>query len=338
MTTNSMNRRTFVGSAVALAALGIPRLSSAAELEAFNITITHYPGQDYALPVVVAQELGYMAQAGIDVKSIVGSSGGGTTVRNISQGGLRVGEAATSAVIKAILSGIELKIIAAGVQSPGTICWVSKKDSPIKTIHDLAGKRIGFSAPGSVSESLLHMSLSAAGVDTSKVTFRAAGGLGENLTLLDTNGLDCAFTVDPLLTRNQSKLHVVFFAKEYVPRYLQTVWVAGPSVLQEQKAKIAAFIAARARGLDAVIKDPHTAANIYAKVTNADPALTFTTLEHEKPEDYFSHGRLDPKALQLVIDGMRIGKLIGSEKVPVGGMIDDTLLAASERAAMPAQM
>ena len=182
------------------------------------------------------------------------------------------------------------------------------------------------------------MSLSAAGVDTSKVTFRAAGGLGENLTLLDTNGLDCAFTVDPLLTRNQSKLHVVFFAKEYVPRYLQTVWVAGPSVLQEQKAKIAAFIAARARGLDAVIKDPHTAANIYAKVTNADPALTFTTLEHEKPEDYFSHGRLDPKALQLVIDGMRIGKLIGSEKVPVGGMIDDTLLAASERAAMPAQM
>ncbi|TAM58530.1 hypothetical protein EPN52_10635 [bacterium] len=339
MTHPRLNRSAFMGgSAATLALLGAPRLTSAAAPEAYNITITHYPAQDYALPVVVAQELGYMAQGGIDVKSIIGSSGGGTTVRNISQGGLHLGEAATSAVIKAILAGMELKIIAAGVQTPGTICWVVKKDSPIKGIHDLAGKRIGFTQPGSVSESLLHMCLSAAGVDTSHVTFQAAGGIGENLTLLDTNGLDCAFTVDPALTRNQSKLHVVFYAREYLPRYLQTVWVAGPAILQHDKERVAAFIGARARGVDAAIKDPRKAADIFGKVTNNDPAISYTTLEHERPADYFSRGQLDPKALQLVVDGMRIGKILGADKVPIGGMVDDTLLAAAERTTIPAQM
>ena len=61
----------------------------AAGLVPFNITVTHYPEQDYALPVVVAQQTGYMAKQGIDVKAITGSSGGGTTVRNVAQAASR---------------------------------------------------------------------------------------------------------------------------------------------------------------------------------------------------------------------------------------------------------
>src|SRR5579885_2918923 len=234
-----------------------------------------------------------MAREGIEVKSIVGSSGGGTTVRNIAQGGLLMGETATSAAIKAILAGENLRILAAGVQSPGTICWVVKKDSPIRTIRDLAGKRIGFTQPGSVSEALLHMCLAAAGVDTSTVQFKAAGGIGENLTLLDTNGLDCAFTVDPVLSRNANKLRVVFFAREYVPRYLQTVWIASPDVVRTQREKLA---------------------------------------------EYVSHGRLDPKAVTLVVEGMRIGKLLGPEKVPLARIVDESALPSGDRTPIPSEV
>lgn len=309
--------------------------AAAASLTPFNITITHYPDQDYALPVVVAQELGYMAREGIEVKSIVGSSGGGTTVRNIAQGGLLMGETATSAAIKAILVGENLKILAAGVQSPGTICWVVKKDSPIRSIRDLAGKRIGFTQPGSVSEALLHMCLASAGVDTSGVQFRAAGGIGENLTLLETNGLDCAFTVDPVLSRNADKLRVVFFAREYVPMYLQTVWIASPEVIRGQRDKLAGFFRARSRGVDVAIASPKRAAELFAKVTQQPLEWIYTTLVHEKPAEYFSHGRLDPKALALVVQGMRIGKLLGPEKVPLATIVDESALPPGDRTSIP---
>ncbi len=334
-----MTRRTFLGGAAAtVASLRIAPTALAAGLAPFNITITHYPDQDYALPVVVAQELGYMAGEGIEVKSIVGSSGGGTTVRNIAQGGLLMGEAATSAVIKAILAGENLKILAAGVQSPGTICWVVKKDSPIRVIRDLAGKRVGFTQPGSVSEALVHMCLSAAGVDVSRVQVKAAGGIGENLTLLDTNGLDCAFTVDPVLTRNESKLRVIFFAREFVPRYLQTVWLASPGMVRGLREKLAGFFRARARGIDFAVRNPTQAAGIFAKVTQTSVEAILTTLEHEKPAEYFSRGRLDPKALALVVDGMRIGKLLGPEKVPLARIVDQSALPASDRTEIPVEV
>lgn len=343
MGTSRITRRALLGGGAALWAgwrMGEAPATPAhaAALTPFNITVTHYPDQDYALPVVVAQELGYMAREGIEVKSIVGSSGGGTTVRNIAQGGLLMGETATSAAIKAILAGENLRILAAGVQSPGTICWVVKKDSPIRSIRDLAGKRIGFTQPGSVSEALLHMCLAAAGVDTSTVQFKAAGGIGENLTLLDTNGLDCAFTVDPVLSRNANKLRVVFFAREYVPRYLQTVWIASPDVIRTQREKLAGFLRARSRGVDVIIGSPKQAAEIFAKVTQQPLEWIYTTVVHEKPAEYFSHGRLDPKALTLVVEGMRIGKLLGPEKVPLARIVDESALPPGDRTPIPSEV
>ena len=164
------------------------------------------------MPIIVAQRSAKWRSKGIDVKAITGSSGGGTTVRNVAQGGLIVGQVATPAAIKAILAGEDLKIIGGGVVTSGTISWSVKKSSPIKTIHDLVGKTVGFTQPGSASESLLALSLKAANIDPASVKTRAAGGIGENYTLLMSGELDAAFTVDPLLTHKADDIRVVFFA------------------------------------------------------------------------------------------------------------------------------
>ena len=68
-------------------------------------------------------------------------------MRNISQGGLLMGQVATPAAIKAIMGGEDLKIFGGAVQTPGTNAWVVKKDSPIKTIQDFVGKTVGFTIP-----------------------------------------------------------------------------------------------------------------------------------------------------------------------------------------------
>ncbi|GAC1659612.1 MAG: ABC transporter substrate-binding protein [Candidatus Elarobacter sp.] len=331
----SLDRRTFLtatGALTAVAALPLPALAAATPLD---LTITHYPEQDYAMPVVVAQELGYFAKEGLEARSIVGSSGGGTTVRNVINGGLALGEVSTSAAIKAILAGEELRIVGSGVHSPGTICWAVKKDSPIKSIKDLVGKTVGFSTPGSVSETLLQMSLKAAGIDPTTVKTKAAGGIGENQTLLEAGGLDAAFTVDPITTQRKDVLRVIFFAREYVPRYLQTVWVASTSVIRTNRSEVAGLLRARKRGVEYVVAKPKESAAIFARVAKQKVDVVTSTLANEHPAEYFADGSLEGKALALVVDGMRIGRLLGADKIPLAKMVDQSALAPANRNPIP---
>ncbi|MGH7661407.1 MAG: ABC transporter substrate-binding protein [Vulcanimicrobiaceae bacterium] len=323
-------RRGFLASAgAAAAALTLRSPAGAEDLTPFNITITHYPEQDYALPVVVAQELGYMKAEGIDVKGIVGSSGGGTTVRNIAQGGLTMAEASTAAGIKSIFAGEDLKIIGAGVQTPGTIAWCAKHGSPVKSIHDLEGKTVGFTQPGSVSETLLGMCLRAAGLDPAKVKTKAAGGIGENYTLLMSGNLDAAFIVDPTLTQKAKEIQLLFFAKQFVPRFEQTVWLVESKDVHNPK--FAGFLRARAKGVDFVIKNPKRAVEIWAKVTNTELAEEATTLKDEG-NDYFSAGSIDPGGFARVLEGMRAAKQLPADKIPIDKLVDQTALPASMRA------
>lgn len=331
----SIDRRTFLAVAGALGASTALPLRASAAMLAVDLTITHYPEQDYALPVVVAQDLGYFAKEGLEIKSIVGSSGGGTTVRNVINGGLALGEVATSAAIKAIMAGEDLKIVGSGVHTPGTIGWSVKKDSPIKSIKDLVGKTVGFTTPGSVSETLLQMSLKAAGVDPAQVKTKAAGGIGENLTLLETGGLDAAFTVDPSFTQRKDSIRAVFFAREYVPRYLQTVWVASPEVLRKNPKELAGLLRGRKRGLEYVVAKPKDAAAIFARVAKQSEAVVASTLANERPAEYFADGSLDGKALALVVEGMRMGRLLTAEKVPLAKMVDQSALPATMRGSIP---
>lgn len=331
----SIDRRTLLASGAAAAATFALHPAGAADLTNFNITVTHYPAQDYALPVVVAQDLGFMKAEGIYVKDIVGSSGGGTTIRNIAQGGLLMAEVSTAAAIKSIVTGENLKIIAAGVQTPGTISWCAKRGSPIKSIHDLEGKTVGFTQPGSVSETLLGLALRAAGVDPAKVKAKAAGGIGENYTLLMNGGLDVAFTVDPILTKKSRELQLLFFANHYVPRFQQTVWVVDNTTLKDPK--IAGFLRARAKGVEIVQKEPARAIEIWARVTGTNAREEAATLKNEK-SDYFSSGTIDPKGFALVLDGMRAAKQLPADKIPIEKLVDQSDLPQAMRVAMGPQV
>jgi NitT/TauT family transport system substrate-binding protein len=290
------------------------------------------------LPIVVAQQLGQMGKLGIDVKSITGSSGGGTTVRNVTQGGLSLGQVATSAGIKAILAGEDLKIVGGAVMTPGTICWIVKKDSPIKSIKDLVGKTVGFTQPGSVSESLLALSLKAAGIDPASVKTRAAGGIGENFTLLSSGGLDAAFTVDPILTQHASEIRLVFFARDYVKKFLQTVWVTDSATLKDQGTQVAAFLRGWTWGAEYTASHPVDAAKIFAKAAQQDEGPVIYTLQHEQPAQYFGKGDLDKEALSNALEAMRFGKLLGPDKIDLSKIIDQSALQTSMRTSLPTML
>jgi NMT1/THI5 like/Binding-protein-dependent transport system inner membrane component len=134
----------------------------------------HRPHPEYA----VAWENGFFKEGGIDISGFLTSTGGGTSVRNTLASDLPYGEVALSAALEAIKAGQPLKIVNSGVESIGDILWIAKPDSLLNGIKDLAGKRIGFTSPGSVSNMLLLMSLKHAGIDLKSVQIVPAGGVG----------------------------------------------------------------------------------------------------------------------------------------------------------------
>ncbi len=92
----SSSARSLVG-ALAFAATSI--LSGTAG--AVEISITQWGASLYGAPVAVAIEQGDFKKAGIDVTGVVGSGGGGTSVRNILASEVPYGEVATAAALAA---------------------------------------------------------------------------------------------------------------------------------------------------------------------------------------------------------------------------------------------
>lgn len=331
-----LQRRAFLSSGVLACAQAALMRAASASPATLNIEVSQYPGFDYGMPVAIAQHLGYMQREGIVLGPITGSNGGGTSIRNISQGGLSLGLVATSAAIKAIVSGEDLKIIAGGVQTTGTCCWVVKKNSPIRSIHDFVGKRVGFTQPASSSQAMITLSLQSAGIDPSKVQLVAAGGVGDNLVLLNGGGLDVAFTVDPILSQHEADLRVIFFVREFLPHYMQTVWVATPEVLRDQRRVLAGFLRACAKAVDYIVNHPIQCAHIYAQLGGADERFLALGLSHERPSAYFGKGELNIEGMKLAVDSMRIGKQIGPEKIDLARICDQSALAPAQRVALTA--
>ena len=133
-------------------------------------------------------------------KSIVGSEGGGTTVRNVVSGGLPIGEVATTAAVTAFMAGADIRIVGGGVASSKDVFWVTGPDSELDSIEDLAGKEVGYTSPGSVTQGLLALSLERSGVGVDNVKTRSMGGLTEGLTALKNGDIDAAAILEPMFS------------------------------------------------------------------------------------------------------------------------------------------
>ena len=279
---------------------------AAGPASADEISVTHWGEQLYGLPYAVAIEKGYFKQAGVDVTGILTSQGGGTTVRNVLASKLPYGEVALSAAVAAANQGVKLKIVNAGVVSVGDLLWVTLPDSPVHTINDLVGKKMGYSRPKSVTDIVSRLCLEAKHIPVDKVQRVAVGGIGSELTALKSGGISASFMSEPVWSKVRKDYRAVFYVKDVLPSadITQTVGIVTDAYAKAHPDKVRALIEGLRKGVQFLYAHPKEAADILAKAYKSDPKIMEEAVANMVKIHYWSDGKFDMPGMKRMVDGM----------------------------------
>src|SRR5438552_4767037 len=111
-----------------------------------------------------AQEKGYLKQKNIEAEFTT-YRGGAAAQEALAAGAADVGAVASPGAAIAIQKGVKQKLVAnAGPTSPRGWYLIVPSDSPIKSIKDLNGKKVGITSKGSVTDFFSQFSAKNGGV------------------------------------------------------------------------------------------------------------------------------------------------------------------------------
>lgn len=316
-----MSARLLTRALVAGAAISLAAIPARAE----EITVTHWGALMYGTPYAVAIKKGFFKEAGVDITGILTSKGGGTTVRNVMEGGLPFGEVALSAAVAAMQENADFKIVMMGVRSAADIYWVVKPDSPYKTLKDLVGKKLAITSPKSVTDSLSTMVLNKHGL-FDKIERPALGTVGAGLTALDKGAVESASLIDPLYSARKDKYRVIFAVKDELPPIAQTVGIASTKFMKEHPEKLRAIIAGRMKAVDFIYANPKEAAKILSETYDKLPLeVAESAVGNNVGIKYWGRGGFEYAAMDEMLKAL---KIVGALKADVdwSKMVDTSFL------------
>jgi NitT/TauT family transport system substrate-binding protein len=264
------------------------------------------------LPTVLAKQLGEYEKAGVDVE-LINFKGGSQALTAVIGGSADVVSGYYDHCVNLAAKNQQLQAFVTYDRFPGLVLVVSpKQTAAIGAVKDLAGKKVGVSAPGSSTDFFLKYLLSKDGLDP---TSAAVIGIGLEATAVaaQEQGLvDAAVMVDPAVTLLQSKYKdlkilsdtrtqkdtLAVFGGEYPggALYTRADWIAKHAA---ETAALTTAMVATLRWIHA-----HSAEEIMAKMpedlVGADKALYLAALKNTIPM-YSATGLMDPKGAQAVL-------------------------------------
>jgi NitT/TauT family transport system substrate-binding protein len=320
--------RTLLSIWAGAAALG---LALAGGAQAEDIVVSNYGVSANGMPFAVALAKGFFKQEGANVTGILTSAGGGTTLRNMLAGNAPYAEVNPNAVIAAAQQGADVKIISDNVLTVAEFVWAVKKDSPIHSVKDLKGKKMGYTNPRSTSQALATLVLQSGGLKTEDVELVKTGGFGEGVAALDTGLVDATPIPEPLWAKFKDKYRAIAVAQDMLPPIANVVGIAaGSGVTPQQEAFIKAVIRARRLAVQYMEQHPDESGDIVAKVYNLEPAVAraaVTSLVKSRTNGipYWGAGEIHMDGLQRAVD---VQKMVGAIKgdVDLDKLIDTRYL------------
>ncbi|HTS20940.1 MAG TPA: ABC transporter substrate-binding protein [Casimicrobiaceae bacterium] len=283
-----------------------------------QIAVGNYGVSANGMPFGVALAKGYFKEEGLDITGLISSAGGGTSLRNmLAGGGVPYGEVNPGVVVNAILQGADLRIVSDNVLTVAEFVWAVKPDSPIKSIKDFKGRKIGYTNPRSTSQALARMLLQAGGYTEADAELVKTGGFGEGIAALESGQIDIAPITEPLWSKVKGKFRAVVVANDVLPPLDNVVGVATVEMMEKRGDFIRAVIRARRKAVLFMKEHPDEAAEIVAKQYNLEPevarsAVRNLTASTTQGVPYWGEGEIHLEGLKRMIEAQRsVGAITG---------------------------
>lgn len=264
------------------------------------------------LPTVLANQLGEYKKAGVDV-DMVAFKGGSDALKAVIGGSADVVSGYFDHCVNLAAKGQHLQSFVVYDRFPGLVLVVSPKhNDTVKSVKDLANKKVGVSAPGSSTDFFLKYILSKNGVDPNSVGVIGVGLGGSAVAAMEQGQIDAAVMLDPAVTiladkykdlrilsdTRSQKDTLSVFGGEYPggALYTKAEWIAAhPKEVQGMATAIIATL----KWIHS-----HTAEEIADKMpaeyVGKDKATYIAALKNTLPM-YSNDGRMDPKGAAAVL-------------------------------------
>ena len=174
--------------------------SAASRPEEPDITVAAIPAVDL-VGLYIAQDDGFFAQQGLHV-TIEQITSSQAIIPDQLHGRVDITAGSYVAYISAQAAGARFRVLAeASILGPGTRALVTTADSPIMTIAELAGRKIGVNGINSIGTLLVGALLAEHGISPKKVDFVTdQEGFPSMPQQLNNGAWDAAFLAEPYIT------------------------------------------------------------------------------------------------------------------------------------------
>jgi NitT/TauT family transport system substrate-binding protein len=153
------------------------------------------------LPTTLAQQLGYYAEEGVEVE-FQDYPGGAKALQSMMGGSADVVSGFYDHTIQMAAEGKALQAFIVLVRHPGLVLVASPAASRrIGSIEDLAGAKVGVTAPGSSTNFFLNFLLSKHGLSPDAVSVIGIGHAGSAVAAMESGQVDAAVMTDPALAQ-----------------------------------------------------------------------------------------------------------------------------------------
>ncbi|HEV7881773.1 ABC transporter substrate-binding protein [Bradyrhizobium sp.] len=264
------------------------------------------------LPTVLAKQLGEYDKAGLAVE-LVDLKGGSDALKAVLGGSADVVSGYFDHCVNLAAKKQELQSFVVYDRYPGFVLVVSPKhNDEIKSVKDLAGKKVGVSAPGSSTDFFLKYLLKKNGIDATSVAVIGVGLGATAVAAMQQGQIDAAIMLDPAVTVLQGshadlrilsdtrtqKDNQSVFGGDYPggALYTTTAWIAS------HEKEVQALTNAIVNTLKWI--HTHSPEEIMAKMppemVGKDKALYLAALKNTIPM-YSETGLMDPKGADAVL-------------------------------------
>lgn len=270
------------------------------------------------LPTVLAKQLGEYDKAGLNVE-LVDLKGGSDALKAVLGGSADVVSGYFDHCVNLAAKKQELEAFVVYDRYPGLVLVVApSRTNDIKSVKDLAGKKVGVSAPGSSTDFFLKYMLKKNGVDPTSAAVIGVGLGATAVAAMEQGQIDAAVMLDPSVTVLQGghkdlrilsdtrtqKDTLETFGGEYPggALYSTAAWVKGHE--KETQALTNAILATLAW------IHSHSPEEIMAKMpeetVGKNKDLYLAALKNTIPM-YSETGKMDPKGADAVLAVFSVG-------------------------------